>query len=152
VRKRSFDDPFAFLGNGRYHSALGRLRLALPEIDSWVDLAAGRFLAGDRGARVEAFRSINGVVLSAWYTWTGTSRFTDPFNRGYHDKGISVSVPIRLFLGRDSRTAYRFALSPWTRDVGQDLERTRPLADRIGRDTGVFLDSDRRSLFTVGRQ
>lgn len=152
VRKRAPDDPFGFKKNADYHTAFGTARLNVPEIQSWLDVKVGRFLAGDRGARVEVSKSINGVVLSAWYGWTGTSIFQDPFNRGYHDKGISVSIPIRLFLGRDSKTVYRFALSPWTRDVAQDIDRPRSLFDYIGRDTGVFLDRDRKSLFTVGKQ
>jgi Exopolysaccharide biosynthesis protein YbjH len=82
---------------------------------------------------------VRGVVLSAWYSVTDTSNFTDPFNRGYHDKGIAVTIPIRLFLGRDSRTTYRIALSPWTRDVGQDVDRHRSLFDYIGRNLPVWL-------------
>ncbi len=72
---------------------------------------------------------VRGVTLSAWYSATDTGMFTDPYNRGYHDKGISVDIPIRLFTGRDSKTAYRYSLSPWTRDVAQDIDRYLPLFD-----------------------
>ena len=98
-----------------------------------------RFLAGDLGARFTLSKVVRGVTLSAWYSVTDTSDFTDPFNRGYHDKGIAVEIPIRLFLGRDSRTAYRFSLSPWTRDAGQDLDRHRSLFDFLGRNLPVWL-------------
>ena len=67
--------------------------------------------------------------------------FTDPFNR-LPRQGISVAIPIRLFIGRDSRTTYKYALSPWTRDVAQDIDRYLPLFDRIGRNAGVLLDKD----------
>ena len=77
--------------------------------------------------------------------------FTDPFNRGYHDKGISVEIPIRLFTGRDSKTAYRYSLSPWTRDVAQDIDRYLPLFDRIGRNAGVLLDRDQGSTYRAPR-
>jgi hypothetical protein len=87
------------------------------------------------------------VTLSAWYSATDTSIFSDRFNRGYHDKGISVVIPIRLFLGHDSRTAYRFSLSPWTRDVAQDVYHYRTLPDFIGRNTEISLDKDTRTLF-----
>jgi len=40
-------------------------------------------------------------------------------------------------------TAYRCNLSPWTRDVAQDIDRCLPLFDRIGRSAGVFLDRAR---------
>jgi hypothetical protein len=142
VRKRAPDDPFRFLANGNYHTALLQGRLNMPEIDAAIDVKAGRFLAGDRGVRVTASKFIRGVTLSAWYSDTGTGRFTDPLNRGYHDKGISVEIPIRLFTGRDSKTAYRYSVSPWTRDVAQDIDRHLPLFDRIGRNAGVLLDKD----------
>ena len=109
----------------------------MPEIDAAIDVKWGRFLAGDRGVRVTASRFIRGVTLSAWYSDTDTGMFTDPFNRGYHDKGISVEIPIRLFTGRDSKTAYRYSLSPWTRDVAQDIDRHLPPLPRIRRNAGV---------------
>jgi hypothetical protein len=73
--------------------------------------------------------------------------FSDPYNRGYHDRGISVEIPIRLFIGRDSKTTYRYIMAPWTRDVAQDIWRYLPLFDLIGRNAGVLLDKDQRSLY-----
>ncbi|MEK6695898.1 MAG: YjbH domain-containing protein [Candidatus Deferrimicrobiota bacterium] len=147
VRKRAPDDPFRFLGNDSYHTALLQGRLNVPEIDAAIDVKWGRFLAGDKGSRVAASKFIRGVTLSAWYSATDTGGFTDPFNRGYHDKGISVEIPIRLFSGHDSKTAYRYSLSPWTRDVAQDIDRYLPLFDRIGRNAGVLLDRDQGSTY-----
>ena len=148
VRKRAPDDPFRFLGDDilRY-TALLQGRLNVPEIDAAIDVKWGRFLAGDRGVRVAASKFIRGVTLSAWYSATGTGMFTDPFNRGYHDKGISVEIPIRLFTGHDSKTAYRYSLSPWTRDVAQDIDRYLPLFDRIGRNAGILLDRDQGTTY-----
>lgn len=147
VRKRAPDDPFRFLDRGNYHTALLQGRLNVPEIDAAIDVKWGRFLAGDRGVRVAVSKFVRGVTLSAWYSATDTGVFTDPFNRGYHDKGISVEIPLRLFTGHDSKTAYRFSLSPWTRDVAQDIDRYLPLFDRIGRNTGVLLDKDQESTY-----
>jgi len=132
VRKRAANDPFRFRGNDNYHTSLLQGRLNVPEIDAAIDVKWGRFLAGDRGVRVAVSKFVRGVTLSAWYSATDTDVFTDPFNRGYHDKGISAEIPIHLFTGRDSRTAYRYSLSPWTRDVAQDIDRHLPLFDRIG--------------------
>lgn len=151
VRKRAPDDPFRFLDRGNYHTALLQGRLNVPEIDAAIDVKGGRFLAGDRGVRVAVSKFVRGVTLTAWYSATDTGVFTDPFNRGYHDKGISVEIPIRLFTGHDSKTAYRFSLSPWTRDVAQDIDRYLPLFDRIGRNAGVLLDKDRESTYRVPR-
>ena len=151
VRKRSPDDPVRFLGSENYHTALLLGRLNVPEIDASIDVKVGRFLAGDRGVRVEVSKFIRGVTLSAWYSDTDTSMFTDPYNNGYHDKGIAVSIPIRLFIGRDSQTTYKYALSPWTRDVAQDIYRYLPLFDWIGRNVGVLLDKDQGSTYRSAR-
>ncbi|MHB1013094.1 MAG: YjbH domain-containing protein [Desulfobacteria bacterium] len=151
VRKRAPDNAFRFRGRSNYHTALLLGRLNVPEIDSAIDVKWGRFLAGDRGVRVAVSKFIHGVTLSAWYSATGTGMFTDPFNRGYHDKGISVEIPIRLFTGQDSKTAYRYSLSPWTRDVAQDIDRYLPLFDRIGRNAGVLLDRDQGTTYRAPR-
>ena len=147
VRKRAPDEPFGFLGNENYHTALLQGRLNVPEIDAAINVKWGRFLAGDRGVQVAISKFIRGVTLSAWYSATDTSVFTDPYNSGYHDKGISVEIPLRLFIGRDSKTTYRYIMAPWTRDVAQDIWRYLPLFDLIGRNAGVLLDKDQRSLY-----
>ncbi len=151
VRKRSPDDPFELSGSTWYRTAFLGGRLNLPEADLWLDVKGGRFLAGDYGARFSVSKFIRGVTLTAWYTVTDTSVFSDPQNDGYHDKGISVTIPIRLFLGRDSRTAYGFSLSPWTRDAGQDIHHYRTLPDFIGRNTDILLDKDARDLYKGSR-
>ncbi len=147
VRKRTPGEPFGFLDTGNYHTALLLGRLNVPEIDAAIDVKLGRFLAGDRGVRVAFSKFIRGVTLSVWYSATDTDVFSDPFNRGYHDKGISVDIPIRLFAGRDSETSYRFSLVPWTRDVAQDIDRYLPLFDWIGRNAGVLLDKDQQTTY-----
>ncbi len=112
-----------------------------------ADVKAGRFLAGDRGASLTVSKFVNGFVISAWYTVTDTSVFSDPFNRGYHDKGVALAIPLRMFIGRDSKTVYTYRLSPWTRDAGQDIDHDRTLFDLIGRNTPLHLDRDRRALY-----
>ncbi len=151
VQKREPDSPFGLISGADYYTAFVNGRLNIPEADVYLDIKAGRFLAGDKGARVTLSKSINGVVLSAWYSYTDTSIFTDPLNNGYHDKGISVTIPLRLFLGRDSKTSYRYALSPWTRDVGQDISHYRTLFDYIGRNVGVWLSRDRKEMVALPR-
>ncbi len=118
-------------------------RLNIPEKNMALDLKTGRFLGGDFGTRVTLIKYIKGVMLFAWYSFTDTEVFKDPNNRGYHDKGIGVAIPMRLFEGTDSISAYNYALSPWTRDVAQDIDRYQNLFDVIGRDTKVFLQKER---------
>ncbi|MGE5188924.1 MAG: YjbH domain-containing protein, partial [Gemmatimonadota bacterium] len=146
VRKRAPDSPFRLL-HAEYHTMFLAARLNIVEWNVQADVKAGRFLAGDRGASLMLSKFVNGFVLSAWYTATDTSVFSDPFNRGYRDKGILLTIPLRMFIGRDSKTVYRYRLSAWTRDAGQDIDRERPLFDLIGRNTPLHLDRDWRALY-----
>jgi Exopolysaccharide biosynthesis protein YbjH len=83
---------------------------------------AGRFLAGDLGARMEFKRHFNsGIELGAWYTWTNGRDTTLPgsLSHPYHDKGVFLSVPLSALLSKDTQAHPTLAISPWTRDVGQ---------------------------------
>ncbi|RJQ17464.1 MAG: hypothetical protein C4560_08545 [Nitrospiraceae bacterium] len=150
VKKREPDNPVKLKTDDVkdvYTTAFINMRLNIPEQELALDVKAGRFLAGDNGVRFTVSKFINGVVLRTWYTYTDTSVFEDDFNRDYHDKGIAVIIPIRLFKGTDSRTTYSYFLSPWTRDTGQDIEHYRNLFDFIGRNTKIFLDKDDEMLY-----
>ena len=65
------------------------------------------------------FRS--GVRIGAWYTVTDGEDITKPGSPDdpYRDKGIFVSIPLGSMLTKDTKATARFAISPWTRDVGQ---------------------------------
>ena len=150
VKKRDPDNPFKFKADDVkdfYTTAFINTRLNIPEIDIAVDVKAGRFLAGDNGARFSVSKFINGVVLKVWYTITDTSDFTDEFNKGYNDKGFSVSIPIRLFTGADSKTVFHYSLTPWTRDTGQDIDHFGTLFDFIGRDVKILIDKERKMRY-----
>jgi hypothetical protein len=150
VKKRDPDDMLRFKSDDVkdvYTTAFLNTRLNIPEAEIAIDIKAGRFLAGDNGAQITVSKFINGVRVWVWYSATDTSVFKDNFNKGYHDKGIGVSIPINLFTGTDSRTAYTFALSPWTRDTGQDIDHFSTLFDFMGRTTKIFLDKDRQKMY-----
>jgi len=149
VKKREPGEPFKLKENDwkdHYTTAFVNTRLNIPEQEIALELKSGQFLAGDRGTRITVSKFFNGVILSAWYSFTNTSMFTDGFNHGYHDKGIAVSIPIRLFSGKDSKTAYSIGLSPWTRDVAQDIVHYNNLFDFMGRDTKIYLEKDRKMM------
>jgi hypothetical protein len=149
VKKRDASNPLALNNSDwgdNYTTAFVNARLNVPELEVYVDVKAGRFLAGDKGARVTVSKNFNGVVLSAWYSLTDTSVFSDSYNRGYHDKGIAVSIPLRLFLGRDSRVVHDFSISPWTRDVAQDIYHRTNLFDFIGRNAKIYLNKDKEEF------
>jgi hypothetical protein len=149
VKKRDPGAPFKLKEGdvkSYYDVEFFNTRLNIPEADMAVELKTGRFLGGDFGARLTFIKYINGVALFAWYTATDTSVFRDRYNRGYHDKGIGVTIPMRLFEGTDTRTRYTYTLSPWTRDTGQDLNRYQTLFGIMGRDTEIFLERDKRVM------
>ncbi|MBI5575246.1 MAG: YjbH domain-containing protein [Deltaproteobacteria bacterium] len=151
VKKRDPGYPFRLTGEERFHTTFLNARINVPEYDVHFDIKAGRFLAGDKGARFTFTKTINGVSLSAWYSVTDTSIFSDSLNRGYNDKGISVDIPIRLFTGHDSKTSYRYAISPWTRDVAQDVDHYRTLFDLMGGSAGVRLDKELETVYKAQR-
>ena len=146
VKKRDPDNPSTLKENTAkdiYTTAFLNTRLNFPAPDIALDIKLGRFLAGDVGAKLTVSKFIRSVTLSAWYSFTDMSIFNDQHNRDYHDKGIAVSIPIRLMKGRDSRSTYRHAISPWTRDVAQDISHYRSLFNLIGRNVPVLLEKDR---------
>lgn len=150
VKKREPENPFQLKSNdvkNIYTTALFNTRLNIPEKQIAIDVKTGRFLAGDKGSKITVSKFIKGVVISVWYSFTDTSIFRDRFNRGYHDKGIMVTIPMRLFKGADSRTAYSYSLSPWTRDVAQDIDHYNNLFDFMGRNTKIFLDKDMKMVY-----
>ncbi len=149
TKKREVGKPFEIKKNDwkdYFTTAFINGRLNIPEKDVFLDISAGQFLAGDKGVRFTVSKFINGVTIYAWYGITDTSIFKDDYNRGYRDKGVGVSIPLNLFTGTDSRTTYTYAISPWTRDVAQDIEHTYNLFDYIGRDTKIYFREDRQHL------
>ncbi|MCX7983263.1 MAG: YjbH domain-containing protein [Syntrophales bacterium] len=147
VKKRETEEILKFKENDwqdYYRTIFLNTRLNIPSLEFYIDLKSGRFLAGDKGTRIQVSKFLNGVILSAWYSFTRTSMFVDNFNRGYHDKGISIVIPLRMFKGSDSRTTYYFAFQPWSRDVAQDIYHFTNLFDYMGRDLPIYLEKDIR--------
>ncbi|MCX5816425.1 MAG: YjbH domain-containing protein [Proteobacteria bacterium] len=150
VRKRAVDEPFQLKSDDwkeYYNTCFLNARLNIPEIETSIEVNAGQFLAGDRGARITVSKFIKGVTLVAWYSFTDTSIFTDSMNRGYNDMGVGIKIPMRLFEGTDSRTVYNFFISPWTRDVAQDIDHSMTLFDFFGRNSKKYIDKDRVYMY-----
>ena len=145
VKKRDPDNPFKLKQNDVkdfYTTAFVNTRLNFPKPDISFDIKYGRFLAGDVGTLVTLSKFIKGVKLSVWYSFTDTSVFNDNVNRGYHEKGLAVTIPIRLVKGMDTRSVYTHSISPWTRDVAQDIGHFRSLFNFIGRNVEIFFKKD----------
>ncbi len=150
VKKRDPDNPLQLKKNDpkeHYSTSFVNTKINFPESESALAIKYGKFLAGDVGTRVTVSKSINGVEFSVFYSFTDTSVFPpeDTVNRGYHDKGFEFKIPLRFLSGKDTKTVFPHKLSPWTRDVAQDIDHFTPLFDFIDRNTKVFINKDKNS-------
>ena len=113
-------DPNKVLGlrNWNYHDEYISFYYRTKNPEMQFTIKAGRFLAGDKGIRFEVSRIVRGFEVGFWYTYSDTSDFTGP-NKDYHDKGVFVRIPFRIWKMQDTQYIAEYSLSPWTRDVGQ---------------------------------
>jgi membrane-associated phospholipid phosphatase len=112
-------------------TALGALHYRLP-YDITATARAGRFLARDKGVRLEFKRRFpSGVEIGAWYTKTNGQDITNPGTptNPYNDKGVFLSIPLNIMLPSDTQSTAAIAISPWTRDVGQMVASPGDLYD-----------------------
>lgn len=79
--------------------------------------SVGQFLARDKGIRLEGGRTfLSGLRLGLWYTFTNANDVVN--HKRYYDKGISLTLPLDLFMNQSSRTRIGTAVSAWLRDCG----------------------------------
>lgn len=110
---------YTILGNAYYYS---------PGLGMTLRAQYGRYLAGDVGWVFDVGREYDtGIIVGCWYSFTDTDDLSGSFNRGYHDKGVFLSLPIRIFFDHDSVNRYSYAMSPWTRDVAASVYHWRDL-------------------------
>jgi hypothetical protein len=133
-------DPDKFLGirNWKYHDEYVSLYYVMENPEMHFNLKAGRFLAGDKGVRIEVSRVVNGFEVGFWYTYSDTSNFTGA-NKNYHDKGIFIRIPLRYFSTTDTAVIGSYSLAPWTRDVGQLAGRPFDLYQEIYRKMPFYI-------------
>jgi hypothetical protein len=129
------------LENYSFHDYYLRFHYTMEEPEMNFTIKAGRFLAGDKGVRVEVSRIVKGFEVGFWYTYTDTSVFSDPYNSGYRDKGVFISIPMRMFKYKDTPQTISYSLAPWTRDVGQLVKRPFDLYKIIRGRTPFYIKS-----------
>jgi hypothetical protein len=84
-------------------------------------LHAGRYLAKDKGATLEARRTFaNGWMVGLWATITDVP--FDDFGEGSFDKGMFFKIPLDGVLGGSGRGSYSNRVRPIQRDGGARLE------------------------------
>ncbi len=117
VRKRTPGTSLEF-EDFSAHTLLGSVFYRHPDPDITLRARVGRFLGEDEGVLLEASRRFpTGAVVGGWYSFTDTDHMKGFFNRGYNDKGVFLSLPVRMFTRGETASYYSYALSPWTRDV-----------------------------------
>jgi hypothetical protein len=146
VKKRDLDNDFTFRSDtpSLHTFFLNLYHKLLPEIGLDIGLKLGRFVAGDWGGRLDVSRTYRYFTMGAWYTITDTDLFTASFNKGYHDKGIYLTVPFSVFKDHDNPLRLFYSFRPWGRDTGQTVRQVNglyPMArglsiDRLKREFG----------------
>jgi hypothetical protein len=133
LRQRNTDGGFGFREYATT-TAIAAFHYQVPKYGLTFTLRGGQFLAKDKGVRYEFKRRFrSGVRIGAWYTVTDGKDITSPGSPDdpYMDKGIFVSIPFGSMLTKDTRSVASFAISPWTRDVGQMVESPGDLYDIV---------------------
>ncbi|NNG11653.1 MAG: hypothetical protein HKM88_00230 [Halobacteria archaeon] len=121
LRQRDTEGAFGFRDYDTV-TLLGAVHYRIPSWGMTATARAGRFLAKDKGIRLEIKRRFrSGITLGLWYTRTDGEDITSPGSPGdpYFDKGVFASIPLNSMLTRDTRARADMSLAPWTRDVGQ---------------------------------
>lgn len=124
VKQRDFDQGFDMRD---YKTTTGHLNVYWDT--KWhgveVNMAAGKYLAGDKGVTLELARVFdNGVKMGAWATKTTAS--ATEFGEGSFDKGIYVSFPLDAVFKSTSGTG-AMVWHPLLRDGGARLNRSNNL-------------------------
>jgi hypothetical protein len=120
VHQRNYDKSFKHL-DYKTSTAFASLYWASPFYNFDLALHAGKYLAKDTGATIEARRTFhNGWSVGLWATKTNVS--AEDFGEGSFDKGMYFSIPLNGLFGASNRSSYTTRIRPIQRDGGQRLE------------------------------
>src|SRR5690554_738714 len=94
--------------------------------NTMLKVAAGQFLAGDRGVHFAFEHRFNsGIIVGAFAAKTNVS--AEEYGEGSFNKGFYISLPFDLFQLRHSVGRGSIGWAPLTRDGGQMLGRSYSL-------------------------
>lgn len=103
-----------------------------------ITVAAGQFLAGDRGVQVSVDHKFeSGIIVGAYAAKTNVS--AEEYGEGSFTKGFYISIPFDILQLRYSPGRGAISWSPLTRDGGQML----------GREFNLYGATDKRSPYYV---
>lgn len=128
VRKRDFDDVFAFRD---YEVTTGHVSAYYEFANGFTaQLDVGKYLAGDKGATFTVTREFaNGWRVGAFATKTDLS--DEEFGEGSFDKGITLSIPVSWAIGTPTRDRAGSTLRSLSRDGGARLNVDGRLYDKV---------------------
>ena len=128
VQKRSYDMRLDLLD---YETTVGHLSFYYDDSRTFnIEINAGKYLAGDWGATITAYRQFgSGWEVGGYATLTDVP--FDTFGEGSFDKAIYLTIPIDWFISSPSQTKRRLTLRPITRDGGANLTTARKLNRHI---------------------
>ncbi len=136
AKQRDWDDHFSFRN---YDVVTGHLTgYWQPSFfeNSFIRVAAGRFLAGDKGVQVNFEHKFDsGIIVGAFAAKTNVS--AEDFGEGSFNKGFYISIPFDILQLQHSRGRGSIGWVPLTRDGGQML----------GRSFSLYSATDKRSPY-----
>jgi len=128
VKQRSFNQFFGFSSAGAqtgYKVSTGHATVYWDTgwKDVFATIAAGQYLARDRGVTLELSRTFNnGVSVGAWATKTNIS--SAQFGEGSFDKGMYLKIPFDVLMTSRTGDWANLVYQPLTRDGGARLNRS----------------------------
>ncbi|WP_457571918.1 YjbH domain-containing protein [Desulfovulcanus sp.] len=129
VRKRDTEDNFALRKDSKlFYTYFANIYAQIwPDQGLQAGLKLGRFLGGDKGARLELRRSFKYFKLGAWITKTYGGDFENPLNIGNMEKGVYISIPFSIFRDKEERGHFNYGITSFQRDAGQLVRQPNSL-------------------------
>lgn len=92
-------------------------------------VSAGKFLGGDKGARVDFSKQFkSGVIVGAYATITDLT--SEEYGEGSYNKGFYISIPVDIMTIKPSTSRANISWEPITRDGGQMLRKQHHLFNK----------------------
>ncbi len=110
----------------------------IPFINVKTVTTVARFLGGDKGVRFTFSREWKGFEVGAWYTYSNSKGFKNPWNTGHKEYGFFIAIPFRMFQFTDTARRGIIAMSLFNRDIGQLVERGTSI-DRAYKYTPAYI-------------
>ncbi len=130
ARKRSLDSQLGLDDDDEnlYRTLFVNIYVQVwPEQGLDAGLKLGRFLAGDKGGRLELRRTREHWTIGAWCGLTDMQAHESGEDRWAGDLGLFVSMPLALFRDREAAGRFTYAVGSSLTGAGRTLRQPRSL-------------------------